>query len=83
MDMKPWAYSSPLDLVRALIDGGFPKALAALVPSGGEVEDFWAWWLKDNPYDELHQNEWKPDLRRTIPLQLWGDEGSYRGSFGP
>ena len=75
MDMKPWAYLSPLDLVRALIDGGFRKAL---VPSGGEVEDFWAWWLKDNPYDEFHQNGWKPDLRRTIPLQLWGDEGSYR-----
>ena len=78
MDMKPWAYSSPLDLVRALIDGGFPKAL---VPSGGEVEDSCAWWLKGNPYNELHQNEWKPDLRRTTPLQLWGDEGSYRGSF--
>ena len=76
-EIKPWAYMSPLDLVQALVDGGFHKAL---VPCGREIEDFWAWWLKDNPYDEFHHDEWKPYLRRTIPLQLWGDEGSYRES---
>ena len=77
VDMEPWPYIRPSELLKALLDSGYRNLL---LPTAKDVRRFWRLWLQDHPDDEFHDAIWAPYIHRVIPLQLWGDEGTLRES---